>query len=91
MNVQVMKRGTQSTNSYEISNAGSLSELLFPLQIAVRGVRQMPNRPSGKLTLQLTESFSAITSPAAQLSRQNIFCSRLHKRMAQANVMSALI
>lgn len=40
--------------------------------MAVCGVRQMPNRPSGKLTLQLTESFSAITSPAAQLSWKSI-------------------
>lgn len=56
----------------------SLTELyiftadLIYCALVVSGVQQMPNSPSGKLTLQLTESFTAITSPAAKLSWQNI-------------------
>lgn len=49
--------------------------------LVVGGVRQMPNRPSGKLTLQLMESFSAITSPAAQLSWQNFSATGFKARM----------
>lgn len=63
---------------------------LIGCTLVVSSIRQMPNRPSGELTLQLTESFSAITSPAAQLSWQNIFATGSKGRIALANLVSVV-
>lgn len=63
---------------------------LIGCTLVVSSVRQMPNRPSGELTLQLTESFSAITSPAAQLSWQNILATSSKERIALANLVSVV-
>lgn len=84
------KRPTFNTNSYKINKVDSFRKICvltadwMARGLVVSGVRQMPNGPSGKLTLQITGSLSAITSPAAQEISHNILATSPKERMTLA-------